>query len=234
MIGSGFLLLGALVWTSPSQTYLAKASDTEHTFTFEVKNTGRQPEVIIDIVPSCGCTVAQLPGKPWVIAPGATGQARATIKFGGRTGRLHKVLDVTSGGEPSVPGRLEIVVNIPAEVAADPRMDAARRQNQASARANRQVVFQGDCASCHVTPGQGKRGADLFQFDCLICHGAERRASMVPDLATLPPHRDPGYWRELISRGKANTLMPAFGKDEGGPLDHDQIESLVEFLTAGH
>jgi mono/diheme cytochrome c family protein len=94
-------------------------------------------------------------------------------------------------------------------------------------------VLHGECASCHVTPTIGKTGGELFQTACLICHGAEQRASMVPDLKVAKAPRDAAYWEKWIREGGGEkTLMPAFDKARNGSLDEAQIKSLVVYLLA--
>ena len=66
---------------------------------------------------------------------------------------------------------------------------------------------------------------------CGICHDSENRADLVPALS-LPGERDSDYWRPWIENGKPNTLMPGFSQEKEGPLSKDQIDSLVEFLSA--
>jgi len=107
-----------------------------------------------------------------------------------------------------------------------------REMNTMLAQADRQAVLRGDCASCHVAPTVGKTGAELFAAACLICHGAEHRATMVPDLKVPTVHRDAAFWSEWIRHGKEGTLMPAFAKNEGGSLDDEQIDSLVAYALA--
>ncbi|MGH7957481.1 MAG: c-type cytochrome, partial [Opitutaceae bacterium] len=109
-----------------------------------------------------------------------------------------------------------------------------REQNIKLAQADRQAVFKGECASCHVEPAKGKSGMALYATACAICHEGEHRASMVPDLSETAGLRggDPAYWETWIRQGKEGTLMPAFARAAGGPLEEAQIRSLVEGLTA--
>lgn len=103
--------------------------------------------------------------------------------------------------------------------------------NQMLAKADRQAVFKGACASCHVTPTRNKSGSALFEAACNICHGGAHRAEMVPDLNIAKPGRDYNYWMTWITHGKEGTLMPAFGKEQGGPLSDAQIISLAHWLS---
>ena len=93
-------------------------------------------------------------------------------------------------------------------------------------------MARGECAKCHSEPTKDKTGKALFTTACGICHEAEHRASMVPDLRALKKPTTRDYWLQWIAHGKADTLMPAFGQKAGGPLTEGQIESLVEFLAA--
>jgi mono/diheme cytochrome c family protein len=101
-----------------------------------------------------------------------------------------------------------------------------------AAKADRQAVFKGDCASCHVKKVEGKYGQQIFKALCAICHEAEHRAVFVPDLANLKVPTDEAFWRTWISLGKPGSLMPAFAKSQGGPLDDLQIASLAAYLNA--
>src|SRR5215813_11343791 len=54
---------------------------------------------------------------------------------------------------------------------------------------------------------------------------------MVPDLRTLNHPTDADFWRKWITYGRAGSMMPAFAKSEGGPLDDFQVDALVGFMT---
>ena len=99
--------------------------------------------------------------------------------------------------------------------------------NIQNALADRQAVFKGDCAKCHVNRSVGKMGAELYAASCGICHEAEHRATMVPDLKVPRSLRDPAFWQKWIIEGRPGTLMPAFGKAYGGPLTQEQADSLT-------
>lgn len=102
--------------------------------------------------------------------------------------------------------------------------------NIQNALADRQAVFKGDCATCHVQQGLGKLDADLYMASCGICHEAEHRAAMVPDLKVPRSPRDLAFWQKWIAEGKPGTLMPAFAAVHGGPLTQEQADSLTVYL----
>src|SRR6185295_2943645 len=112
--------------------------------------------------------------------------------------------------------------------------EMARMANQMAAAADRQAVFKGDCAKCHVEPAIGKMSAELYLAACGICHdpvGPHPRAQMVPNLKALNHPTDYAYWKQWIENGKTNSLMPAFSEANGGPLTAAQIESLAKMLS---
>jgi mono/diheme cytochrome c family protein len=106
-----------------------------------------------------------------------------------------------------------------------------RMRNMQLALANRQNVLKGDCAKCHVQPAEGKMGKELYATACSICHNAEHKATVVPDLQNLPHPTNAEYWKQFIAAGKTNSLMPAFAKDQDGFMTPEQVDSLVQYLV---
>ncbi len=210
-------------WDATEKTLHPKLGDDSVAFQFTATNSAKKPVTIEEIRPTCGCTVAEMPAQPWVLAPGASGTFIGTVDIRGKEGTVSKSLFVNSTAGTQM---LTLTIKIPT------LDDAARLRNQRMALANRQAVFQGDCAVCHLKPAVGRSGAELFTAACGVCHFAANRASMVPDLLTARQHRDAEFWRKWISEGKEGTLMPAWSKDHGGPLTRGQIDSLVDFAMA--
>jgi mono/diheme cytochrome c family protein len=209
-----------LVWDAMEQTLAAKPGDKSVDFEFSVTNSSDRPVQIVEIRTSCGCTVAEMPKSPWVLEAGGRGSFRATVDIRGRHGRFSKTMLVASNAGGQVLG---VMVDIPEA----PRL--SREENLQLATGDRQAVFHGACYSCHVEPIGGKQGQRLYQAACSICHEAEPRATMVPDLTVVREPRDAGWWRRWIGEGRENTLMPGFAEKHGGPLSDAQVESLVEF-----
>jgi mono/diheme cytochrome c family protein len=209
-----------LVWDVTEKVIRVQPGDGAADFAFTVTNVSDHPVTIFQVRPSCGCTVAEMPASPWIIAAGQSGTFTGTIDFRGKEGTVTKSIFVNASTGTQ---RLAVTVEIPTLDA------AARAENQRIARKNRQAVFAGDCARCHLTPALNRSGAELFTAACGVCHFSERRSSIVPDLLTAREHRDADFWRRWISEGKEGTLMPAWSKQHGGPLTDEQIESLVTF-----
>lgn len=177
---------------------------------------------------SCGCTQPQLPPLPWVLPPGTNGSIRVSVNLAGKSGSLFKTVSVTTDK-----GRLDLMLRVNIAAPPPPRMLSAseRAQGIAAAKIDRQAVFRGDCASCHAKDVAGKYGPVLFAQVCAVCHEANPRATMVPDLHHLKDPTSDEFWRAWITSGKAGTLMPAFSTAQGGPLDDMQIASLAAYLN---
>lgn len=219
----------ALVWESPNQNYTVKPGEVTAHFTFKVSNVSSSEAVIDDVKPSCGCTLAKMPGKPWHIAPKESSKMEVLVDLRGKKGVLFKEIGVVSSNSPKL---LTIMVNIPESSTNGMTPEQINRiWGRELAATDRQAVFKTECVKCHLVPAFGKSGQALYQVACGICHEAKHRATMVPDLHALKTEIAPDYWKNWVTHGKAGTLMPGFAAAEGGPLDNAQINSLVEYLT---
>lgn len=229
---AGWLGLGAalgleqtvagLSWDALEKSYAAEPGETQAEFMFQLTNSGEEELEIVSTSTSCSCSAAIMRQQPWKIGPGASDELKVVVDLRGRRGGLTKTVYVaTNRGEQL----LLVHVQIP------PPPAVQRDMNMVIAQADRQAVLRGDCARCHVTPTEGKHGKELFETACQICHGAEHRASFVPDLMVAKGPRDAAYWQAWIRNGGEGTMMPAFAKERGGSLEEAQIESLVKYLT---
>jgi cytochrome c553 len=214
-----------LVFDAVEKDYAAGAGEKQVTFSFTVKNPGPAEIVVGHVRTSCGCSVANLPRQPWPLGAGESGKFQIVVDLRGKRGVLVKSATVeTNAGAQQL--RFRITIPEP-----DPR-EEMRERNLLIAQGDRQAVFRGECAPCHVEPAKNKTGRDLYVAACAICHAEDgHRASMVPDLRKLSPAPTAETWRHLITHGKPGTLMPAFALPQAGPLTEAQIESLVEYLT---
>lgn len=202
-------------------------------FSFNITNISSGDVTINYVQTSCGCTVAKLPSTPWKLTPHESGEISATMQLLGTPPGGTKTKTLTINSDKGIKA-LYVKATVLPEPMAMTGMD--RTNAQKIALADRQAVFKGDCARCHVAPasvaGQEKMGLALYTAVCGICHEAEHRASFVPDLHRIPEPTNAEFWKNWIMHGKPGTLMPAFAKNEGGILSDAQIESLVQFLTA--
>ena len=226
---------GILKWDADTKENHVEIGQTNAHYIFAITNVSSSNLVITAARTSCGCTVAKLPSVPWVLKPGDHGEIIADVDVRKKVGVLNKTVTVeTMSGFKVFMTR----THIPHLANGDPSQfpnsssDRAvdRARNLALAAADRQAVFKGDCATCHVEPAKGKMGEELFAAACNICHDGPTRASMVPELVTSKVPRDKAYWQTWITEGKQGGVMPAFSLAKGGPLSDSQIDSLVEFL----
>ncbi len=186
--------------------------------------------VILSVHPSCGCTTAELPPTPWIIPPGSNGTIKAKVDLAGKSGFLIKQITVTTDhGQKNLTLRITIHP-APAVMLSD----AQKMAGITASKADRQAIFRGDCASCHIKKIAGLNGPQLYAAVCGICHEAENRASMVPDLNNLKVATNPEFWRTWITYGKPGSLMPAFANSQGGPLTDFQVASLAMYLNTIH
>jgi mono/diheme cytochrome c family protein len=216
-----------MAWDSVLKSIDVPEGDKAGHLFFSFTNVSSDNVVISNVHPGCGCTTAQLPSMPWTVPPGTNGTIPVSINLFGKTGTLFKNLTVTTDkGIKTLNFRVNI---LPTPM--PPMTEADRTNNLKLALADRQAVFHGDCANCHMKLGMGKYGKLLYDADCAICHEGEHRATMVPDLHNLKVPTNPEFWKTWIAHGKAFSLMPAFSQTEGGPLSEMQIASLAVYLN---
>ena len=221
------LATNTLVWDSTSKETNAAADAGNAHFVFSFTNVSAGNVVILNVRTSCGCTTAQLPPLPWIIPAGTNGQIGANVNFAGKSGMLLKTMTVTSDkGFQTL--MLKITI-LPPVVPTQSEADRARALEMA--KADRQAVFRGDCATCHVKPGEGKYGKALYDAVCAICHEGKDRSTMVPDLHNIKTPTNVDFWQTWIAHGRAGSLMPAFSTADGGPLSDMQIVSLAGYLN---
>jgi len=218
---------GVLAWAGLLlETNVAADTANVH-FVFSFTNVTAGKVAILDVHPSCGCTTAQLPPLPWIIASGTNEQFGITVNLAGKSGTLYKSVTVKTDK-----GLKQLMVKITILPPVIPTLTAAdRERDMLAAKADRQAVFRGDCAVCHVKPGEGKYGQTLYDAVCAICHEGKDRASMVPDLHNLKAPTNADFWKTWVAHGKPGSLMPAFSSGDGGPLSDMQIVSLAGYLN---
>ncbi len=219
-----------LTWDSLAKLHQSTPDEMDVGFEFHFKNETDKEVRITRALTSCGCTVAKLPSTPWIIKPDQNGSIPITMDMRGKSGIIIKDTTVlTNLGNITLTTKVLIATtNSPAGRTRSPEERAA---NLKLATMNRQAIFQGKCAECHVVPTIGKRGKQLYSTACGICHEAKNRAPFVPDLRILVEGKDKHYWQQWIAESKPNTLMPAFSKLHGGNLNNIQIKTLVTYLT---
>lgn len=227
---TAFAILSArpkpLAFDSELKTYEAKRGELTANYVFNLTNVSSSAVTITAATSSCGCTVPKLPSSPWTIPPGGTGQLPVTVDLRGKMGTITKQVIIMMAGTVQT---VSVRANIPMPVVLTAQ---ERTNNMRMAKSDPQAVFKGSCAECHIPAGTEKRtGGDLYILVCGVCHESPRRASMVPNLHVLQKKTDYDYWKDIISNGTTNSLMPAFAISKGGPFNEAQIDSLADFLN---
>lgn len=227
MFANNPLPAGLLAVDAEQKEFTLAPGEVNAPFVFILTNISTGDIVVRQVQTSCGCTTAKIQ-LPQTLTPGATTEIPLTMNVAGKTGAIIKSVTLhTDKGH-----KVLLVKTIIPPPSTDPAAEAMNRQrNQALAAADRQAVFKGDCAKCHVEPVIGKVGRELYTAACGICHEAEHRAEMVTDLHNLKVTPNAEYWRFFITHGKPASLMPAFSQAQGGPLSDAQINSLVDYLV---
>ncbi len=217
-----------IAWDAVDKSVTVNFGEPTGKFQFALTNRSDAPVTVLAVTSSCGCTAAQVPPMPWVIAAGANASFAVNMNLAGKFGTIPKVVTfATDKGTKHLQVRTTILP-MPATAGMAP---GSREQNQQMALADRQAVFKGDCARCHAETAKDKLGKELYVAVCGVCHDAEHRATMVPDLHIAKTDRNEDYWRNWIANGRQGSLMPAFALPAGGVLSDGQIASLVEYLA---
>jgi mono/diheme cytochrome c family protein len=234
-----------LVWDAEVKESHVEPGAAKTNFKFWFTNTTPSEISIQSAKSTCFCTVAKLPSEPWSIPAGASGSIDVTMDLTGKRGTVTKAINVaTTAGNKSLLVRANIPYDpvaapvsfaVPSRSGAGSRSgsDEERLKNLQLALADRQVVFKkAECAECHAKPATGiVAGAELYAGVCAVCHDSPQRASTVPDLKSAGSGQNLDYWRNWIGHGRPGTMMPAFAKEEGGPLSESQLEVLAEYLA---
>ena len=222
------LSLKTMTWDATIKATNVPANTAQAYVFFSFTNVSSDTVTIVDAHGSCSCTKPLLPPLPWAIPSGSNGQVGAIVDIAGKFGTVVKAVHVGTDK-----GSRDLIVQINIMAPKIPVVtDADRIRQMAIAKVDRQAVFKNDCATCHVKNGDFRYGKALYNADCGICHEAEHRASMVPDLRQLKVATNDDFWRVWIEHGKPGTFMPAFSTSDGGPLTDMQIVSLVNYLSA--
>ena len=228
----------ALVWDAEMKEASPAAGEATANYTFWFTNTSSQEVVINAVRTSCGCTTAKLPTMPWHVSPGTNSPLEVSIDLRGKSGVISKAVTVDStAGIKSLIIKVNIAGGAPqtaVQIPGHPVMnDVDRLKNMQSALADRQVVFKdAKCATCHADPAKTLAGGpQLYTAVCGICHDSVQRAALVPDLKAPKHETDIDYWKQWITYGKAGSMMPAFGKADGGPLSEQQIAALADYCV---
>jgi mono/diheme cytochrome c family protein len=209
-----------LRWASTFQSHDVQRGQTNAHYSFQYANSAATELTIHAVRATCPCTSVRFPAAlPARIGPGESGVMEVNVDLRDRYESFKQTVSVESSRGTN---GLKIAINMPELT--------QRQKDQRVAFANRQALFSGQCATCHLTPAQGKPMAEQYAVLCGTCHDATNRAPMVPDLARAGRAKDRAYWEEWMRKGKPGTFMPAFGKPWGGPWSEKEIQAMTTYL----
>jgi len=178
-------------------------------------NTGGDTLWIKKIDTSCGCTVPSWNTDR--IEPGNRADLLVRIDTRGKAGPARKTLTLTSNDPVSPQRELTFFFRVN-----PPEHGVGAIETRS--------LFSSGCRNCHAERGEGQTGESLFDADCAMCHKGKGAAySPGAPREVLETLGEP----ELLSairNGVEGSSMPAFSLEHGGPLDEQQIQSLVRYL----
>jgi mono/diheme cytochrome c family protein len=80
--------------------------------------------------------------------------------------------------------------------------------------------------------GDPNRGAQLYDQNCLVCHGVNGEGRIGATLAkSWASVRADLRVRNTIAGGIEGSAMPAWSQDNGGPLSETEIDDIVAFIA---
>jgi mono/diheme cytochrome c family protein len=81
--------------------------------------------------------------------------------------------------------------------------------------------------------GDPNEGALVFAENCVACHGESGEGRVGQTLAKEYSSAEPGaYVIQVTTEGVEDTLMPAWGADNGGPLSEDDIQNVAAYVLS--
>jgi hypothetical protein len=118
-LGSVTPIFAQLKWDQPRQKLSVKPGEKTVTAKYRFTNNSSSPVTIVDVRPSCGCTIATLTKKTYV--PGESGEIDAKLNFAGHTGHQEKWIYVTTNSAGTEPALLTLAVDIPPDITIEPQ-----------------------------------------------------------------------------------------------------------------
>lgn len=92
------------------------------------------------------------------------------------------------------------------------------------------VVFS---SAAWAQAGDITRGSQVFDANCAVCHGSEGQGRVGVNLSNDFPAIDPAaFTRAVIEQGVSGTVMTPWSQAYGGPLNAQEIEDVVAFVTS--
>lgn len=197
--------------------HVSEGIELEHVFT--ISNSGTEPLQIQKASSTCGCTVPTLPKS--TLAPGESTRLTVKLDTSMKQDQITKTVDVDSDD----PERPKVILSM--------YMDVENRHKGLAEKGKAKILTDSKCIGCHVAPGVGLFGEELFKADCGMCHGEDAQGKVGPCL--IRDYNDPAVrkyiWEVTANGSKRHNSMPGFIESAGGPLAKEQVDSIVNYLA---
>lgn len=181
-------------------------------YVFILRNVSSQTVHITDVQSSCGCTVAT--PETHILDAGGFTELKVSVDTSAKTGVVKKWIRITDSRGNEATAWVSLTV----------------RPNPHSKAFKGKGIFDTGCASCHADPAKDLvEGKAIYAAVCAMCHGREAQGAYAPSLRKK--HNAVALTRS-ISHGTGSRHMPGFGRSQGGPLDHEQVEALVKWILS--
>ena len=80
--------------------------------------------------------------------------------------------------------------------------------------------------------GDPKRGAQIYTQNCAVCHGPEGKGRVGANLsATFGGINPKAFFEGVITNGVANSPMPAWSQEKGGPLSKQDVADVAAYVA---
>jgi len=179
--------------------------------TILIRNNGNAFAQITSIESSCGCTTAEPEVR--MLETGSFTPLHIEIDTFGKHGDVRKSITMIDGEGVKTTAWLHLHV-----------------KNSSHALADKRSIFDAKCATCHASPAQGKvTGADIYKAVCVMCHGERAQGGYAPNLQHFKHLNE---LIALIGHGTGTHHMPAFAKQNAGPLTQKQISTLAKWIIS--
>jgi mono/diheme cytochrome c family protein len=183
--------------------------------TYTDTNNSENDLIIQKTRTSCGCTILSYPKEP--IKSQESYNIQASIDTVYKTGKITKRIYVYFQDKIK-----PLEINVRGKVLPQPDSHISKKDPG---------IFSQTCSACHANPGHGRTDFQLYLADCAVCHGIFRGGLSAPALLVdnILKLSDVSL-ANIIANGSADKNMPAFSSEKGGPLNDDQIKSLLKLL----
>lgn len=95
------------------------------------------------------------------------------------------------------------------------------------------LLALGISAVAFAQGGDITRGSQIYDANCAVCHGSSGQGRVGVNLSQDWPAIDPkAFTRAVIEQGVANTAMPGWSQQYGGPLSDQDVEDVVAFVAS--